>query len=89
MKKNKQSQIPKFKSIHELSEFFETHDMGDYWEKMPKADFEIDIKKKTHIFALDDDLAEKITSISKAKGIPSEQLVNVLLREKLLARDVN
>lgn len=88
MKKSRRSHIPKFKSIHELSEFFETHDMGDYWNKMPKADFEIDVKKKTHVFALDDDLAEKLTSISKAKGIPSEQRVNVFLREKLLARDV-
>ncbi len=88
MKKSKRSQIPRFKSIQELSEFFETHDMGDYWDKMPRADFEIDIKKSTHIFALDDDLADKLTTMSKVKGIPSEQLVNVLLREKLLARDI-
>ena len=36
------------------------------------------------MFALDEDLAERLTAIAKAKRIPSETLINVWLREKLL-----
>jgi hypothetical protein len=76
--------IPKFSSIDELVEFFETHDLGEYWDQMPEADFDIDIKRKTHIFAIDEDLADRLTEVAKTKRIPSETLINVWLREKLL-----
>ena len=71
-------------SLDELVEFFETHDLGDYLDQMPEAEFEIDLEKRTHIVAIDDDVAEKLTEIAKAKYVPSETLVNVWLREKIL-----
>lgn len=82
--KSKSKPLPKFSSLDELVEFFETHDLGEYWDQMPEAHFDIDIKRRTHIFALDEDLAERLTAIAKAKRIPSETLINVWLREKLL-----
>jgi len=33
--------LPKFESLDELVEFFDTHDMGNYWEQMPEASFDI------------------------------------------------
>jgi len=36
-------------SLDELVEFFDTHDLSEYWDQMPEAHFEIDIKTKTHI----------------------------------------
>jgi hypothetical protein len=75
--------MPKFSSLGELVEFFDTHDLGEYWDSMPKACFDIDIKKRTHLFAIEEDLAEKLTEIARAKQIPSETLINVWLREKL------
>ncbi len=83
MRKRKTKRLRKFKALSELTEFFETHDMGEYWDRMPQGHFDIDIKEKTHVVALDKDLAEKLTTFSKAKQIPSGQLVNVWLREKL------
>lgn len=62
-------------------EFFETHDMGDYWEAMPEADFEIDITRRKHIFSLDDELAQKLSEIAKAQQVPSETLVITWLRD--------
>jgi hypothetical protein len=83
MVESKFKPIPKFKSVAELAEFFDTHDMGDYWDQMPKARFDIDLKKSTHVFAIDKDLAEKLTAISKKKHIPSTKLINAWLREKI------
>lgn len=83
MLESKSKPMPKFSSLDELVEFFDTHDLGEYWDRMPKAHFDIDIKKRTHLFAIEEDLAEKLTEIARAKQIPSETLINVWLREKL------
>jgi len=84
MQKSKTKSIPKFGSLDELVTFFENHDMGEYWDQMPEAHFDIDIKKRTHIFSLDEDLAETLTKIAREKRIPSSTLINEWLREKVM-----
>ena len=84
MGKSKSRPMPKFTSLDKLVEFFDTHDMGECWDNMPEAHFEMDIKRRTHLFALDDDLAERVTAIAKAKRIPSKTLINEWVREKVL-----
>lgn len=81
---NKTKAIPKFNSLDELVAFFDAHDMGEYWDQMPEAHFDIDIKKNTHIFSLDEDLAETLTQIARAKNIPSRMLINEWLSEKVM-----
>jgi hypothetical protein len=84
MGKSKSKPVPKFTSLDKLVEFFDTHDMGEYWDNMPEAHFDIDIKRRTHLFALDDDLAERVTAIARAKRIPSRTLINEWVKEKIL-----
>ncbi|MGQ9630092.1 MAG: hypothetical protein ACUVXI_07215 [bacterium] len=36
--------LPHFGSLDELVEFFDSHDLGEYWDQMPEVDFEVDIK---------------------------------------------
>lgn len=84
MARSKSRQMPQFTSLDHLVEFFDTHDMGDYWDAMPEVHFDIDIKRRTHLFALDEDLAEIVTAMARAKQIPSRTLINEWLREKIL-----
>lgn len=83
MKKSKSKKFPRFSSIEELVEFFDTHDLGDYLDQMPEAHFDIDIKKRRHTFAIDGEIANKLTELAKSKGIPSEALINLWLKEKV------
>lgn len=46
MKGNRSKDLPVFRSVDELIAFFETHDMGEYLEKLPEVKFEIRLKKK-------------------------------------------
>lgn len=32
--------LPRFRSLDEFVEFFDTHDVGEYWDEMPEAHFE-------------------------------------------------
>jgi CopG antitoxin of type II toxin-antitoxin system len=83
MAANKKDELPKTDSLDELVEFFDTHDMGEYWDRMPEAGLDIDIRQRKHLVALDDDLAGKVARVARSRHVSSESLVNSLLREKL------
>ncbi len=70
-------------SVDELVEFFDTHDMGAYWDQMPEVHFDIDIRRRSHLVAVDEDIVGKIAEVARARHVSSESLINSLLREKL------
>ncbi|MFQ5822646.1 MAG: hypothetical protein ACE5JB_01170 [bacterium] len=47
--------MPRFRSLNELVEFLDTQDLGDYYDEMPEAHFEVDIKRRAHLVAIDAD----------------------------------
>lgn len=71
-------------SLDALVKYFDTHDLGDEWEKMPEAAFDIDIQKRTHLIAIDEELIERVAVIAKARHVPAEELINSWLKEKML-----
>jgi hypothetical protein len=83
MATNKKKALLAKDSIGELVEFFDSHDMGELWDQMPEADFDIDLRRRKHLVALDDDLAGKVAEIARSRHVSSESLINALLREKL------
>lgn len=83
MEKNKPRALPRSKSVKELVDFFETHDMGDYWKQMPEAHFDVNIKKRKHLVALEEDIVDKLTEIAKSKRVSSESLINTWLKDKI------
>jgi hypothetical protein len=83
---NKKSRdpIPKhFKSIEDAAEFWDNHDLGDYWDLTREAYFDVDIKRRVFLTALEPQLAKKLTSVARKQGISTETLINVWLTEKL------
>ena len=64
--------------------FFDSPDLGEYWDQMLEVDFEVDIKQKKYLLALDAELDSKLTEIAKSRKISSEALINAWLREKIL-----
>jgi hypothetical protein len=57
--------------------------MGDYWEKMPEAHFDVNIKRRKHLVALEEDIVDKLTEIAKSKKVSSESLINAWLKDKI------
>jgi CopG antitoxin of type II toxin-antitoxin system len=83
MAKNKAKRLPRLKSVDELVEFFDKHDMGDYWDRLPKAKFEVKIKTRKHLVAIDEQIIPSINQIAKSKRVTSAKLINTWLREKI------
>ncbi len=83
MAKSKSATLPKFNSLDELVGFFDTHDMGEYWERMPEASFDISIKRRKHLVAIDEEIVPKLNEIAKSRKISAAKLINTWLKEKL------
>ena len=75
--------MPNFKSLDELVDFFDTHDLGEYLNGMPEAQFDVDIKKRIHLFALDSEIADELTKIAELRHTSSEALINTWLKDKI------
>ena len=43
---NKSKNLPSFRAVDELVAFFESHDMGEYWEQLPESEVEVSLAKK-------------------------------------------
>lgn len=80
--------LPHFATLDQLTEYFETHDLGESLDKMPEVHFDVDLQKRKHIFALDDDIVEKLTKIALNEKMPSELLINSWLREKIVGSGI-
>jgi len=83
MAENDSKKLPSFASLDDLVEFFDTHDMGDYEEALPEAHFEVDLKRKTHLVAIDEETNNRLTEIAEQERTPAESLVNSWLKEKI------
>ena len=75
--------LPRFKSLDALVEFFDHADLGEYWDSTSDARFDVHIKKRTHLVAIDADLAQKLAVIARSKRTSPEGLVDSWLREKI------
>lgn len=72
-----------FKSLKEASDFWDVHDISDYWGETKEAKFKVSLKKEPKYVALEDKIARKVFKIAKKKHISSETLVNVWLKERV------
>jgi len=83
MPKSKSKTWPSFESIDDAVKFFDTHDIGKYWDQMPEAHFDVKLRKRKHLVAIDEEVVSKIVEIAKSKNVSSERLINAWLREQI------
>jgi len=79
----KDRRLPQFKSLNRLVEFFEGHDLGEYLDAMPKARFDVAIKKRTHLIVIEPKLADQLTRIARSRRTSSQGLINAWLKQKV------
>jgi hypothetical protein len=70
MAENKAQNLPSFASLDEMVEFFDEHDMGDYLEQMPEAEFDVNLQRRTHLVALDEEIIERLAEIARHEHLP-------------------
>ncbi len=83
MGENDSKKLPSFTSLDELVEFFESNDMGEFEAELPEAQFEVDLARKTHLVAIDEETNNRLTEIAERERTPAESLINSWLKEKI------
>ena len=82
----KKSRIPKFKSIEEEAEFWDTHSFADYWDEFKPVDLVVELskpKEETLVLRVTKEVKNKLEEKAKDKGVTISTLARILLTEKL------
>ena len=61
MDENKSS-ISQARSYREIGEFWDTHDLTDYWEQTEPVEFEVDIQSEVRYYALESNVVRHSSS---------------------------
>jgi hypothetical protein len=77
------STISKAKSYKEIGNFWDSHDLSDYWDQTKKVEFGVEIKSEIIYYSLDKNLAEKVQSVAQRRGVSADTLINLWVQEKL------
>lgn len=81
--KNDKSSISKVRSYKEIAEFWDAHDLADYWKQTKCVDFEVDIQSELNYYASDNKLSAKVIAISRKRAVSPHTLLNLWAQEKL------
>ncbi len=82
MDENKSS-ISQAQSYKEIGEFWDTHDLADYWDQTDPVEFEVDIQSEVRYYPLERTLAASVAEIARQSGVSAETLLNLWIQEKL------
>lgn len=79
---NPRTSISQARTLEEISEYWDTHSLADYWDQTQEVEFNIRVKPR-HRVTLAPELFEKIESQARIRGINPETLINLWLAERL------
>ena len=82
MRKSKSS-ISKARSYVEIGEFWDQHDLSDFWGKSKKVKFDVVLEPEATYYPVEKSLSEKIQSVASKQGVSSNALVNRWLEQKV------
>ncbi len=84
MPRYKKDQIPKhFRSLEKAGEFWDTHDLADYWDQADEVPVSFRLERRRHFLAIEPRLARELRAAAEARGISPETIANLWLREML------
>ena len=79
----KRSAVSRGKTYEEIGDFWDTHDLADFVKQTRAAAFEVDIKRRRFLVAVDPGILREVRKRAATRGLSPESLVNLWLKEKL------
>lgn len=77
-----------FSSIEEASDFWDTHDAGDYEEYLRPVKEKLSVKENLpQAVLLESALMEQLKSTARKRGVSVETLINLWLKERLVVAE--
>jgi len=82
MSKESNKSISGAQSYLEAGEYWDSHDLGDVWERTEEVEIEVDLQSEKRYYPVEKELSDRITRLAHSKGVSSETLINLWLQEK-------
>ncbi len=76
--------LPRWRSMDELVDYFETHDMGEHFDQMPETHFEVEIKSRKHLIVIDEEVFSTLAEIAQKEGVSTDELIDTWLKERIV-----
>jgi len=80
MSENKTS-ISGASSYREIGEFWDTHDLSDFWDQTYEVQMEVDADSSTIYFPVEKALAAKLRTEAEQRGVSAATLLNTWVQE--------
>lgn len=78
------SSISQAETYQAIGEFWDAHDLADYWDQTAEADLRVNLRLETVYYPVDRELAVRLAEAARRRGISPETLLNLWVQEKLL-----
>jgi len=72
-----------FSSIAEATDFWDSHSVGDYRRYLKPTKLTVQLRRRVHLLALDPEIAAQLRAVSRARGLSTETVANLWLRDRL------
>jgi len=77
------SGVSKARTYAEIGEFWDEHDLSDFWAKTRPAQADVELESEESLYAIEKGLSETIRREAKERGVSPHTLVNLWLQEKI------
>ena len=85
----KRSNISKAGTYAEIGDFWDEHNLSDYWDKTRPVSADVDIESEESLYAVEKGLSDTIRQAAKERGVSPHTLLNLWLQEKIQKLKLN
>ena len=80
---SKRTNISKAGTYAEIGDFWDEHDLSDYWDQTSSVQADVAIESEESLYAVEKGLSDTIRKAAKERGISPHTLLNLWLQEKI------
>lgn len=82
--KPRKEPIPEtFPTIEAAAEFWDSRDLAEFWALTEAVNFDVSLKQNAYLVALDPALAEELAAEARRRGLSTDKLIDLWLKDKL------
>lgn len=79
----RESSVSKARTYGEIGDFWDAHDLSDYWGSTRSVRAEVRMESEESLYAVEKGLSDTIRREAKERGVSPHTLVNLWLQEKV------
>jgi len=79
----RKSSISKAGTYAAIADFWDEHDLSDYWGKTRSVRADVELESEESLYAIERGLSQTICRAAKERGVSPHTLINLWLQEKI------